>query len=489
MPFETYKDLTGAGLRPTTYGPGSPNATRADLKEFIGLNDQRLRSGDAGLPRNIARRYGLNVGDPFQFGGKTYTYRDQPNTKVGNVIDIYHPASNTAAPDTGVDNPFAGGYPAQGTQSSSGETTDNPFAGGYPTSVPDAVQPIGGIDLPPIGAQEPTTAPYNVAYEGGPGPWNVPTNETMTPIGSDQYFPSEGGNIPTPEYMQPTGPDQYISTAPANVPTNEGMMPTGPNDFLPSAGADIPTNEAMYPTDLQQYLPSDAGANIPTNEDMTATLAPDAFGMSEAPATFAYPAGDGTYTTLDAATGQPASAPAQPVFDVNTNATGPLYGDQKKPTTFFQDLGADVTDITNAFGTSTPYNTALSGEPGFGGHPSSYTGPGGGAFWSPPGGSIGGPLGTGSAGQLYYDWFARMAKARMQRGQDPTLGMGRPGSAGSDFAVAAQGQGARGRAQQAMIGAPIVNPAYLNPPTPESSSRKPGGGAGLTTGGGPGGIA
>ena len=190
MPFETYKDLTGAGLRQTTYGPGSPNATRADLREFTGLNDQRLRSGDAGLPRDVARRYGLNVGDPFQFGGKTYTYRDQPNTRVGNVLDVYYPK---------------GGQQQQ--IQSAGNVTDNPFAGGMPRSVPDTVQPIGGVDLPPTSDwNEPTTAPYNPAFETPNMQGPPQTYEAMAPTGPNEFIPSQAGaNIPTNEFMQPMG--------------------------------------------------------------------------------------------------------------------------------------------------------------------------------------------------------------------------------------------------------------------------------------------
>ena len=137
------------------------------------------------------------------------------------------------------------------------------------------------------------------------------------------------------------------------------------------------------------------------------------------PHIFLYRAGDGTYTKLD--------TNGQPVAPSPTNG----YSRRWETGNFCRDLGADVTDIGNVLGTSTPANTALSGEPGFGAHPSSYTGPGGGAFWTPAGGVPLGPLGQGSHGMIPWEYYARMARARMMKGGDPTLGLGelntRPG--------------------------------------------------------------
>src|SRR5581483_4866127 len=46
----------------------------------------------------------------------------------------------------------------------------------------------------------------------------------------------------------------------------------------------------------------------------------------------------------------------------------------------------------------------------------------GGAFWSPPGGSIGGPLGTGSHGEIGWNYFGDQGMRRLLHGGDPSLG-------------------------------------------------------------------
>src|SRR5436190_11413203 len=80
-------------LRETTYGPGSPNPTPADLKEKIGNADNPLQSGDVALQPGTADKYGLKTGDQFIYKGVVHTYADTPAERVGNVIDIYHPSS------------------------------------------------------------------------------------------------------------------------------------------------------------------------------------------------------------------------------------------------------------------------------------------------------------------------------------------------------------------------------------------------------------
>ena len=129
-----------------------------------------------------------------------------------------------------------------------------------------------------------------------------------------------------------------------------------------------------------------------------------------------------------------------------------------------------------------------------------------GGLYAPHG--VGGPLpgsgsvfGQGSHGMIPWDYFARMARLRMLTGGDPTLGFGMlntaPGAAIPRFTPGV-GSGVGGRGVGAGIrgGGPtrfassFRNPAFYAPaPVPESSSRKPGGGAGITSGGGPGGIA
>ncbi len=392
MPFEEYKQtITGARGPNSQFGPNQivnvPGIGPVRLSDYgpgvrgidIPVTNRREMGGNA-----VNRVVNIN-GQNVQLSGYMPSQYDPNNVDPtgGGSLDAYGrsiiPYGGGQQPQTQssgnvTDNPFSGGYPAQAAQSSSGETTDNPFAGGYPQSVAENVQSIGGIDIPPANmGNEPTSAPYNAAFEGGSA-WNPPTFEGMSPSGSEQYYPSEGSNIPTQEWLQPTGPEQYQSTAPANVPTYEGMSPTGPNDFLPSEGANVPTNESMAPTDPQQYLPSEAGANIPTDESMTADLAPDAFGPSTEPEpTYSYPSGDGSYVTLDSS-GNPVGttptrntpsnagsmSPYDPGFEYGADPTGALSGPNVtsniggigSSTTgnYFQGLGARGGPIAGSFG-------------------------------------------------------------------------------------------------------------------------------------------
>jgi hypothetical protein len=79
-------------LRETTYGPGSPNPTPADLRETTGHADSPLQIGDVALQPETADQYGLKTGDKFSYKGQVYRYADTPNHRVGNVIDVFYPA-------------------------------------------------------------------------------------------------------------------------------------------------------------------------------------------------------------------------------------------------------------------------------------------------------------------------------------------------------------------------------------------------------------
>lgn len=431
----------------------------------------------------------------YDDSGKLVTSASTPNRAGAGPTATPSPDPNTGFPAASV-----GNEPTTAPYDPRFETPNNPNWG--PPPISDGMAPFDPQQYLPsnAGANIPTPGESQIPHETGQfmpyESMNVPTGEGG--YSEPQFYPSEGANIPTDQdYVYPNDPQQYSSPA-ENVPTSESMAPAGTNEFLPSAGANVPTNEYMSPTDPQQYYDSSAGANIPTNESMLPT-GPEEYlpsttgemsaydpGADYGPAqdTSYYPAGDGSYVQLDG-NGDPVDVlPAQPVFDVADNGgQGPLYpsGDNTGATgNFTADLGADIGDIGNFF-------SAL------GNTPSPHTGPYHSQGGVPAPGSMGGTFGQGSAGILPWDYFGRRSISKLRSGGDATLGFGRPGDAISQFAAAAGRGGGRG------------NRSFTGPMLPYSqwggvgagsgtdqrqrSTQKPGGGAGITSGGGPGGIA
>lgn len=322
---------------------------------------------------------------------------------------------------------------------------------------------------PPIGNVS-TTAPGGPQYEypGGytppPGFYGAPPAPTAPPgaIRADAipnaympppqvpagYYPYDPGNF-SPNvgdwFSQNYNPDQYRTVA-GEIP---GAQPTpydnyaGPSDVLegqrPTGAGGIAT-EGLGPTEFGEPTPTGTPPGLGPPE-----------GSELANATNFYPDGQGGYWAYDSnwnyvgTVGGPTgvtpdvapatAAPGQEPTDIQgapqyANIPGGYdprdpgqlgYGTVRPPNKFLSDLGLDVRDalntLQNVFGNVGPATTYAP----WGAHPSAF---GGGAFWSPPGGSIGGPLGTGSAGTLGagYNRLNQLSAAALMRGRDPSLG-------------------------------------------------------------------
>lgn len=72
----------------TTYGPGSPNPTGADLREFIGAYDNPLRPGDIALHPN--NPWGIKPGPNSYFGGR-HVADVTADWVPRNTVDVYYP--------------------------------------------------------------------------------------------------------------------------------------------------------------------------------------------------------------------------------------------------------------------------------------------------------------------------------------------------------------------------------------------------------------
>lgn len=308
---------------------------------------------------------------------------------------------------------------------------------------------IEPLDIPPAsGGNPPTTAPYNIAYENMSQPAGTPT-------------PNYGGGIPSNPWASPT-PMPGGPGGPPSLSISGGgpYSPYDPTYAYGGAGGDPFAGSVAGGDTGNPSQPNDSG------------------GMAFA----------GTNSGIP---GYPDSAPAQSVYPIDWGSdSGPIYGDTKKKTTFMQDLGADVGDIFGALGHafdpgvgyySPAYLASIGYTPG-GGTGSLFPGSNtfaGGAFWSPPGGSIGGPLGQGSyvPGQgppELGSYFANQSFARLKKGGDPTLGFGMTGQNNASKMLPVSQWGGLNASNASLYS----DQGYTPPGT-----------AGITSGGGPGGMA
>lgn len=103
--------------------------------------------------------------------------------------------------------------------------------------------PTPGVDLPPVGPEEPTTAPYGPPSQGGPGSYPAggpPPNEGMVPM----PIP---GMLQTPNQWDQSG----NFSGGVNYPVPIGMTPGYPNDQfpLPAGGGQPPFNNPSAGTE------------------------------------------------------------------------------------------------------------------------------------------------------------------------------------------------------------------------------------------------
>lgn len=216
----------------TSYGPTSPGATGADRREFTGINDISLRGGDAAIQAWAARRFGLSAGDYFMYEGVRYRYADNPNRRVGNVLDIYF--GRGGGRRLGADrNPFGrgGGFRSRlpgdplarrlgfgrggrDSQFEFGEFSAN--RGGFD---------MGGMDRgsrPGIGGSD-FVGPGQIYVGGVPQIGPGGTNEFMAP----------GGAI-----FEQVGPGQFVQVSGPNMGITDQSLPAGATPVTGGRGGD-----------------------------------------------------------------------------------------------------------------------------------------------------------------------------------------------------------------------------------------------------------
>lgn len=282
--------------------------------------------------------------------------------------------------------------------------TPTPGTGTTPGSAPLNQQDVtqaaqatgGGIEPAPLNQDVNVNVPHQAM--------NVPPGVYDPQVILNQYQPpAQDSATPTPTpsgytplaYDPYAGPSDVLFGNPSATPSpSGGQSPYDPN-FQYGVGG------SMSPYDPN----AEYGAVTPTDQSQPWTEPAPLPGTDQTGVTY-YPAGDGSYIPLDA-NGNPVQnqipAPGgypTAYFDPNVGFTGGP-GDTAAPQATAVGGGAPE------FGGPTP---------GWGIDPFQ-----GGAFWSPPGGSIGGPLGTGSGGNMpFYGKFTldQMAKS-VQKGAQP----------------------------------------------------------------------
>lgn len=210
-------------VRPTTYGPGSPSPTPADLREFIGDADNPLKKGDVALQPETAREFGLKHGDQFKYKGKIFTYADTPNPRVGAVIDVYHPPKEGGGFDPEA---FISGKAKPETTTIESRIENRPDSGGF--------NPLAFIEgEEPISAQAPESKDESGKRRGGGAP-------AATPSAAPEPIKVSIPTVNQPFEIPAGGPNPAIAGVGESIP-----VPPQSNYFLAKAG--VQPSEAMSP--------------------------------------------------------------------------------------------------------------------------------------------------------------------------------------------------------------------------------------------------
>jgi len=311
--------------------------------------------------------------------------------------------------------------------------------------------------LPPpaVGGNEPTNAPYDPRFETPYSPPAMPSPAAYNPYRGAGLPPNPWAS-PTPVPGGPGGPPSATITGGTPTPAPYDNY-AGPSDVLngprgggfggvPSEGLDPSIGGMPWENQGMHYVTNpNGGTDIYDNNWNWVGNMP------------------GGATAKNQENPPPMASNAYPQL---SSRPGSLYPDVGPPTLggFGQPMGyfPSGTEGPGPLSTFNPSNLGTNT-------------PSAGAFWSPPGGSIGGPLGVGSAGTMFDNYYANESLYRLLHGGDTSLGF----AGMRNLNAMPGGSGILPRSQWGGYqGGPI-----------EASTQKPTGTAGITSGGGPGGIA
>jgi hypothetical protein len=183
-----------SGVWDYTYGPTSPGATRADMRQFTGSRDNRLRSGDIALPLADYLMFTPEERRQYRIADTSWIDRNRP-TPRGSVERYF-------------------GY-------------DRPRTWSEPDSLPEASAEDWAAVSPEDWADQPVVD--SSPAEFGQVNFFPDTEEGMSPEFSSYETPQDINldDIMTNNYTEYSNP-----------PTNEAMVPTDPGLYYP-ANADV----------------------------------------------------------------------------------------------------------------------------------------------------------------------------------------------------------------------------------------------------------